>query len=58
MSKICSNILWSMEKPVTALKSIDLSATFDTVDYDILLNVGNKCFRISGIAYQWHKHDL
>ena len=57
--KMCNDMLWSMEKQqVTALISIDLSATFDTVNHDILLKVLTKCFGISGTALQWYEHYL
>ena len=38
--KITNDCLWAMENQmVTALVAIDLSATFDTVDHEILLEV-------------------
>ena len=37
---LMNDLLWAMERQeVTALMAIDLSAAFDTVDYDILLSV-------------------
>ncbi|XP_062600658.1 putative ATP-dependent RNA helicase DHX57 [Saccostrea cucullata] len=43
-----------MEKQeVTALIAIDLSAAFDTVDHEILLNVLQKQYGICGSALKW-----
>ena len=37
--KLVNDLLWAMEnKYVTAMVTVDLSVTFDTVDYKILLN--------------------
>ena len=36
-----------------SLVAIDLSAAFDTVDHDILLDVMNKCFGVEGDALRW-----
>ena len=52
--KIFNDILWKMEKQeVTALVAIDLSAAFDTVDHDILLDVLSMHFGIVGVALSW-----
>ena len=41
--KLTNDILWAMEhQKVTAMMAIDLSAAFDTVDHDILLEVLQK----------------
>ena len=41
--KLMDDILWNMEaKKITAVVAIDLSAPFDTVDHDVLLDVLNK----------------
>ena len=49
--KIFNDILWKTEKQeVTALAPIDLSAAFDTVDYDILLDVLSMHFGIEDVA--------
>jgi hypothetical protein len=51
---VSDDILWAMEhKKVTALAAIDLSAAFDTVDHEILLNVLNVNFGICGVALDW-----
>ena len=45
--KLVNDILWNMENQlVTAIVILDLSAAFDTVDHDILLEVLGKCFGI------------
>ena len=38
--------------------ALDLSATFDTVNHKILLEVLNKYYRIQGAALQWIKSYL
>ncbi|KAH3848714.1 hypothetical protein DPMN_091094 [Dreissena polymorpha] len=41
------------EQAVTALIAIDVSAAFDTVDYDILLDVLQKQYGACGTALNW-----
>ena len=41
------------QQKVTQLVLIDLSAAFDTVDHDILLNIMNCSFGVSGTALDW-----
>ena len=49
--KLCNDILWAMEnQQLTAFSIIDLSAAFDTVDHDILLNVLTTKFNVIGPA--------
>ena len=38
---------------MTALVALDLSAAFDTVDHDILLDVLTMRFGIEGVALSW-----
>ena len=57
--KLVNDILWNMENQlVTAIVILDLSAAFDTVDHDILLEVLEKCFGIVGAARTWYKSYL
>ena len=52
--KMADDILWSMEhQRITAVVAIDLSATFDTVDHDILLKVLDTRFGIRGTVNKW-----
>ena len=45
-----------MERNInTAKVALDLSATFDTVNHKILLEVLNKYYGIQGLALQWMK---
>ena len=37
---------------ITAIVAIDLSATFNTVDHQILVDVLNKKFNIEGVALE------
>ena len=52
--KLINDILWNMEnQKITSVTAIDLSAAFDTVDHDTLLNVLNKSFGIKDKALDW-----
>ena len=52
--KLLNNVLWNREcSKVTILMAMDLSTGFDTVDQDILLNILQDCFRITGTALNW-----
>ena len=47
--------LWAMEEQlVTAVVILDLSAAFDTVDHDLLLEVLEKRFGVTNNAEQWY----
>ena len=52
--KISNDILWAFEKKsITALVAIDLSAAFDTVDHEILLQILSAKYGITGQALKW-----
>ena len=51
---LMNQLLWSLEEgKVTIIVALDLSAAFDTVDHNILVNVLHSCFGISGKALDW-----
>ena len=56
--KIINDCLWSMDNQITAIVAIDLSAAFDTVDHQILINVLNKRFNIKDVALEWFSNYL
>ncbi len=57
--KVQADILHNMEhQQVTLLVLIDLSAAFDTIDHDILLDRLETKFGISGVALEWHRSYL
>ena len=57
--KLMDNILWPMEnKKVVALVAMDLSAVFDTVDHEILLDILQQCFGITDKALSWFHEYL
>ena len=52
--KLCCNILNGMEhQEITCLIAMDLSAAFDTVNHNILLNVLSSCYNISNTTLKW-----
>ena len=56
---LCDSILQNMENNInTTMVTLDLSATFDTVNHKILLEVLNKYYGIQGVALQWIKSYL
>ena len=53
--KLVDDLLWAMEEQlVTAVVILDLSAAFDTVDHDLLLEVLEKRFGVTNNANQWY----
>ena len=57
--RITNDILWNMEnKLITAVTLLDLSATFDRVYHDILLEVLHNKFGIDGNALKWYSSYL
>ena len=57
--KLVNDITWNMDNQlVTAIVILDLSAAFDTVDHDLLLEVLGKGFGIVGTARTWYESYL
>ena len=57
--KVQSDILLNTDQQkVTQLVLIDLSSAFDTVDHEILLNIMNCSFGVSGTALNWFSSYL
>ena len=57
--KITNDILWSLEKQhASTLIVMDLLATFNTVDHQILLDVLENRFGITGTALSWFRTYL
>ena len=56
LGKLVNNILWNMDRQlVTSIVILDLSAAFDTVDHDLLLDVLETRFGITGTARKWYE---
>ena len=52
--RLVNDLLDGMEhQEVTALIAIDLSAAFDTVDHDILINVLRTQYGVCGVTLDW-----
>ena len=52
--RLLNDALWKREcGKVTILTAMDLSAAFDTVDHDILLNILHDHFGLTGTAMNW-----
>ena len=59
VTRLVNDILWAMENQnVAALSAIDLSAAFNTVDHNILLEVLKVKFGISSKALDWFNNYL
>lgn len=57
--KVTNDLLLSMDKKQTTLLALlDLSAAFDTVPHNLLLNRLKTCFGISGVALNWFNSYL
>ena len=57
--KMCNDILWSMEKQeITMVIILNLSAAFDMVDHNILLNILHNHYGITDKALQWFNNYL
>ena len=57
--RMTNDIFWNMEnKLVTAVTLLALSATFDTVDHDILLEVLHNNIGIDGNTIKWYSNYL
>ena len=57
--KLTNDILWSMEdQNITAVLALDISAAFDTIDHDILLQVLKNQYGINGKALDWYNSYL
>ena len=53
--KLTNDVLWSMENGnVSAVMMIGLSAAFDTVDHNLLLEVLEKCFGLEDTCLKWY----
>ena len=57
--KLVNDILWNMDRQlVTSIVILDLSAAFDTVDHDLLLDILEARFGITGTARKWYESYL
>ena len=57
--KLTNDILWNMEnKQVTALVMMDLSATFDTINHELLQEILHHRYGISDDALKWYNNYL
>ena len=57
--KMTNDLLWSIErKEVTAVIVPDMSAAFDTVDHNLLLDILHNRYGITDTALQWYQSYL
>ena len=57
--KLSNDILWAMEKQhITCLVALDLSAAFDTVDHQTLLEILRHKFGLEKTALEWFNQYL
>ena len=57
--KLLNDALWNMENgKATILTAMDLSAAFNMVDHDILLNILHDQFGLAGTALNWFNNYL
>ena len=57
--KLANDTLWNMEKQlVTPLVCVDLSAAFDTVNHDVLLQILRNKFGVADTALSWFERYL
>ena len=53
--KMTNDILWGMEhQSITAVAILDLSAAFDTVDHELLLDIPSQQFGITDSTIKWN----
>ena len=57
--RLTNNILWSMKRQQkTSLAILDLSAAFDTMDHDILLQILEQKFEFCDKGLKWFQNYL
>ena len=59
ITKLCNDVITSLDRgQCTVLASLDLSAAFDTVDHDILLQRLYTRYGINGTVQEWFRSYL